>query len=88
MFFDLTDRSTFENVHNWLKEIKNYTEENTVVMLVGNKYDIVQDNPRSRVVSLEEATKFADQYNLIYAETSGKTAYNVKEAFESLIESN
>lgn len=55
-------------------------------MLVGNKYDMVQGNTYARAVSTEEASKFADKYNLMYAETSAKTGYNVKEAFESLIE--
>lgn len=88
LFFDLTDKSTFHNTESWLKEIKNYTEENTAIMLVGNKYDLVQENPSSRQVKLEEITKFTDKYNLMYAETSAKTGYNVKEAFEGLIEGN
>jgi len=86
LFFDLTDRTTFQNAHEWLKEIKNYAEENTAVMLVGNKYDLVENNSGARGVSIDEATKFADKYNLMYAETSAKTGYNTKEAFEGLIE--
>jgi len=57
-------------------------------MLVGNKYDLVENNTSARQVSLDEATKFADKYNLMYAETSAKTGYNIKEAFEGLIEGN
>ncbi len=86
MFFDLTDRSTFQNTYDWLQEIKNFAEEDTAAMLVGNKYDLVEHNTSMRAVSLDEATKFADKANLMYAETSGKTGYNVKEAFEGLIE--
>ena len=82
----MTDRTTFQNAHEWLKEIKNYAEENTAVMLVGNKYDLVENNSGARGVSIDEATKFADKYNLMYAETSAKTGYNTKEAFEGLIE--
>ncbi len=88
LFFDLTDKNTFQNTLNWFREIKNYAEEDTAIMLVGNKYDMVQGNTYARAVSTEEASKFADKYNLMYAETSAKTGYNVKEAFESLIEGN
>jgi len=86
LFFDLTDRTSFENTISWLKEIKDHTEEGIVVMLIGNKYDLVTDNPSLRTVSREEAEKFAKTYNLNYMETSAKTGYNVKESFEFLVE--
>jgi len=86
LFFDLTDRTSFENTVNWLKEIKDHTEEGIVVMLIGNKYDLVSESPATRTVSREEAEKFAKQYNLNYMETSAKTGFNVKESFEFLVE--
>ena len=87
LFFDLTDRTSFENTISWLKEIKDHTEEGIVVMLVGNKYDLASENPSIRAVSRDETERFAKQYNLNYMETSAKTGYNVRESFEFLVES-
>jgi len=55
-------------------------------MLIGNKYDLVAENPEVRRVSREEAEKFAKTYSLNYMETSAKTGFNVKESFEFLVE--
>jgi Ras-related protein Rab-2A len=46
-------------------------------MLVGNKIDL----EHRRVVSTEEGEKFAKDHNLMFLETSAKTAHNVEEAF-------
>jgi Ras family. len=56
-------------------------------MLIGNKADLVEEDPSLRKVTIEEATDFARKYNLLFMETSAKTGHNVKEAFESLVES-
>jgi GTPase SAR1 family protein len=87
LFYDLTDKTTFENTSGWIQEIHNHTEEGIVIMLIGNKYDLVLENPSARKVSIEEATDFVNKYDLLYMETSAKTGYNVKEAFETLVES-
>lgn len=46
-------------------------------MLIGNKSDL----EGKRAVSTEEGEEFAKQHNLIFLETSAKTASNVEEAF-------
>jgi len=86
LFFDLTDRTSYENTLNWLKEIKTHAEEGIVVLLIGNKKDLVQETPSTRQVSESEAKEFAAKYGLFYRETSAKTGDNVKESFEYLVE--
>ena len=46
-----------------------------VIMLIGNKCDLDQ----RRQVSTEEGERFARDNNLIFMETSAKTAFNVEE---------
>ena len=46
-------------------------------MLIGNKLDL----EHRRAVTFEEGKKFADENDLIFLETSAKTAANVEEAF-------
>jgi GTPase SAR1 family protein len=87
LFFDLTDRLTFEHTIDWLAEIHDHTEDDITIMLVGNKVDLVQESPESRKISESEAKSFAEKNNLLYSETSAKNGFNVKEAFENLVES-
>lgn len=47
------------------------------IMLIGNKGDL----DARRQVSTEEGERFAKEHDLIFLETSAKTAYNVEEAF-------
>ena len=46
-------------------------------MLIGNKSDL----EHRRQVTVEEGQAFAEEHNLIFLETSAKTAANVEEAF-------
>jgi small GTP-binding protein len=40
LVFDITRRSSFENINKWLFEVKNYSHENIQVVLLGNKADL------------------------------------------------
>ena len=75
--YDVTDRESFKNVENWMKEISRYASENVSKLLVGNKSDI----EGKKVVSYEEGKELADQLGVKFLETSAKTAQNVESAF-------
>ena len=79
--FDVTDRNTFNNVLRWLEEIENNFNKVSVV-LFGNKVDV---DPKKRVISEEEATKFAEEKKLPYFETSAKINKNIKEGFSRVV---
>jgi len=67
LVFDITDKESFEGkVTEWLREVRNYTPDNTPVVLVGNKVDKAD----KRVVDHDTAKQFADQNKLKYFETS------------------
>ena len=75
--FDITRRETFVSLGKWLEETKNNGNPNMIIALVANKVDL----DSQRVVSREEAEKFAKENGLLYIETSAKTAFNVNETF-------
>ena len=75
--FDITRRETFISLSKWLEETKNNGNPNMIIALVANKVDL----DSQRVVSREEAEKFARENKLLYLETSAKTAFNVNETF-------
>lgn len=46
--YDITKRSSFNNVKYWLQSLLDSAEQDICIMLVGNKLDLVEEDPRSR----------------------------------------
>lgn len=59
LVYDVTKEKTFQNVSKWIDDIKQQAESDIVIMLVGNKYDLVEKNPSLYKVQKEEAAAFA-----------------------------
>ena len=64
----------------WLEEVRQNGNPDMTIMLIGNKCDL----DTRRQVSTEEGDRFAKENNLIFLETSAKTAFDV-EAVRSTI---
>eukprot|EP01088_Endostelium_zonatum_P001068 TRINITY_DN11348_c0_g1_i1.p1 TRINITY_DN11348_c0_g1~~TRINITY_DN11348_c0_g1_i1.p1 ORF type:complete len:196 (+),score=38.35 TRINITY_DN11348_c0_g1_i1:59-646(+) len=79
LVYDITRKETFERLTTWLEDCKKYSNANIVIMLIGNKSDL----DAKRQVSRAEGESFAKANNLLFLETSAKTAENVEEAFIS-----
>lgn len=81
LVYDVTRGATFENVARWLKELRDHTDPNIVVMLLGNKSDL-----RHLVaVSKEDGKSFAERESLYFMETSALEATNVESAFTEVL---
>ena len=77
--YDITRRATFENVQEWFKDTKTMGDNtHLVLMLVGNKCDLVNE----RQVSTEEGKKEAEMNGMAFMETSALDGTNITEAFE------
>lgn len=81
LVYDVTRNVTFENVGRWLKELREHTDANIVVMLVGNKADL----RHLRAVSTEDSTAFAEQESIFFMETSALESMNVEDAFTEVL---
>uniref|UniRef100_A0A452ZWV6 Uncharacterized protein n=4 Tax=Triticinae TaxID=1648030 RepID=A0A452ZWV6_AEGTS len=79
--YDVTRHVTFENVERWLRELKDHTDANIVIMLVGNKADL----RHLRTVPSEDAKAFAERENTFFMETSALEAMNVEDAFTEVL---
>ena len=44
LVYDITNLSSFINLKLWLDKIREYSDENVKIALVGNKKDLVEDN--------------------------------------------
>ncbi|KPA84549.1 putative mitochondrial ras-related rab-4 [Leptomonas pyrrhocoris] len=78
--YDVTNRSSYESVPQWLNDVRQLAGNDVVVMLIGNKCDLVKAN-HSRAVQHNEASLYAQQNGLLHFETSAATGEFVTEAF-------
>ncbi|KAI7726313.1 hypothetical protein M8C21_012288 [Ambrosia artemisiifolia] len=81
LVYDVTRHVTFENVERWLKELRDHTDSNIVIMLVGNKADL----RHLRAVQTEDATSFAEKEHTYFMETSALESLNVENAFTEVL---
>ena len=65
-----------------MEDIKNCAPENCVVILVGNKSDLVNE----RVVSFKEGKDKAEQYGILFYEVSAKNGDNILLIFGNISE--
>ncbi|KAK9171707.1 Rablib [Cryptosporidium parvum] len=86
LVYDITRKSSFLNASKWLEDIKQNSEPDIVVMLVGNKLDLVEKDPSKREVPFDIAANFAQENNLFFSEASAVTRCNVKHIFEHLLQ--
>jgi small GTP-binding protein len=80
LVYDITDKESFVNVEKWLEETKKYANDNTLLILVGNKCDLEKE----RKVSIETGYEYAKAHNMIFAETSAKANNNVDKIFTKI----
>ncbi|XP_039119463.1 ras-related protein RABA3-like [Dioscorea cayenensis subsp. rotundata] len=82
LVYDITKRQTFDHVARWLEELRAHADNSIVVMLIGNKADLVNQ----RAVSTEDAIEFAEEQGLFFSETSALSGDNVEHAFLRIME--
>ncbi|XP_022880576.1 ras-related protein RABA1f-like [Olea europaea var. sylvestris] len=81
LVYDVTRHVTFENVERWLRELRDHTDSNIVIMLVGNKADL----RHLRAVQTEDAKAFAEKEHAFFMETSALESMNVENAFTEVL---
>ena len=77
LVYDITRKETFDHITKWLNEVKSNGSKDICCILIGNKKDLEEQ----RQVKYEEGEKLAKENNLLFLETSAKSAENVQEAF-------
>jgi len=81
LVFDITDGESFENVHNWMRQIDQNAADNVTKLLLGNKCDV---EASKRVVARSAAEALATEYGISYFETSAKKDIGVDDAFDKM----
>lgn len=78
--YDITDSNSFNRLSIYAETLK-ASQENALIVIVGTKYDLVDENPEMRQVSITEARQFAENLNAAFFETSARSNINVEEVF-------
>uniref|UniRef100_H2YPB5 Ras-related protein Rab-4 n=1 Tax=Ciona savignyi TaxID=51511 RepID=H2YPB5_CIOSA len=81
--YDITRRDTFNSLSNWLTDAKTLASPNIVIMLCGNKTDLDAE----REVTFLEASRFAQENDLLFLETSAVTGENIEDSFNKCAKS-
>jgi len=77
LVYDITSRETYNTLATWLTDARTLASPNICIILLGNKKDLDAD----REVTFLEASRFAQENELMFLETSAVTGENVDEAF-------
>ncbi|KAI6127645.1 P-loop containing nucleoside triphosphate hydrolase protein [Pisolithus croceorrhizus] len=81
LVYDITDRTSFDALQDWLTEIDSHVPSTTPKMVVGNK----SDQEHSRKVSTSDGESFAARNGALFREASAKTSASVAEIFEDVV---
>ena len=82
LIYDVTNVQTFENVKQWVSQIREEASPNVIIYIAGNKIDMEEE----RKVNKEEGEKLAEELGFPFVETSAKSGININETFEDLVE--
>ncbi|KAL1562068.1 putative purine permease 11 [Salvia divinorum] len=72
--YDVASRKTFLNTAKWIEDVRNERGRDIIIVLVGNKTDMVD----KRQVSFEEAEAKARDFSVMFIETSAGNSFNIK----------
>ena len=80
--YDITQKSSFDKIESLLKKLRDNSNKNVSVILVGNKCDL-EDN---REVLKEDGEELAKKLKIKFMEVSAKTGENLDKLFQNLID--
>ena len=80
LMFDLTNKYTFQNLENWIKEIYNIRDK-VPLIIIGNKCDL----EKQIEVNDDVVKKFGEKINASYYKTSAKNGKNIDKAIVNFV---
>ena len=70
LLYDVTNKDSFKNVNNWLDSIQevigSHKDSKYVIILIGNKIDLIGVDGKERAVTEEEAKSLCNETNLVW----------------------
>ncbi|XP_010269259.1 PREDICTED: ras-related protein RABH1e-like isoform X1 [Nelumbo nucifera] len=78
--YDVANRQSFLNTSKWIEEVRTERGSDVIIVLVGNKTDLVD----KRQVSIEEGDAKSRDFGVMFIETSAKAGFNIKPLFRKI----
>ena len=82
LIYDITNPKTFQNITDWVSQVREEASHNVVIYLIGNKIDLSNE----RNVSTEEGKELAEKLGLPFNEASALDGTNINETFDDMVE--
>ena len=83
--YDISNAKSFDNAKKWIHEVRHMTKPEPVIILVGNKHDLIMDITSTHVekVDISDYINLDENKNkLWHMYASSMTGYNVAEIFK------
>lgn len=80
--FDISRWHTYEELNDWVSDLREFAGEGVPFILIGNKVDLIKDVYGE--YDKEGVEQYAKSENTYFVETSAKTGENVEGAFLNL----
>ncbi|XP_061343714.1 ras-related protein RABH1e isoform X2 [Gastrolobium bilobum] len=78
--YDVASEQSFLNTNKWVEEVRQERGSDVIIVLVGNKTDLVD----KRQVSIEEGDAKSREFGIMFIETSAKAGFNIKPLFRKI----
>ncbi len=75
--YDITDKESFDSVSQWIEDCNNYTNENIIKILIGNKTDLEGQRKISQKIGREKA----NDNKMLFFECSALNGHNIENIF-------
>ena len=91
LLFDINDKSTFEDVNNWMDDVNENIdtaegeEKDVVIYLLGNKIDLINKDKDKEKVTRKEIEELANKLKVKYYDISNKWNLNLEEIMARII---
>ena len=82
LVYDISNKTTFEDIDNWIEDIRNNAPADCVIYLVGNKTDLNE----KRQVSYQDGKDKSEELGLLFNEVSAKNGDNIFLLFGNISE--
>jgi len=73
LVYDVTDPNSFQNIRNWFTKIKEKGDQDSEIIIIGNKMDLINQI----MVHQEEAEELAEELGVPFFGTSAKDGSNI-----------
>ena len=79
--YDITNKSSFDSIVNWVEDIKELASNDNKNIILGNKCDLESE----RKINKEEGDNLAKKYNCQFFEVSAQNGKNIDKSFLCIV---